>query len=89
MPGLIRMPMMFAQDWKLDEAIAKKVFKKYDKDKDGELNMAELKVVVENFQFIGGRDGAKVASGGGDSNAAPHSAGGEGHAPIPDDDIPF
>ena len=39
--------MLFAQDWKLDEAIAKKVFKKYDKDKDGELNMAELKVVVE------------------------------------------
>ena len=47
LPGLIRTPMMFAQDWKLDEAIAKKVFKKYDKDKDGELNMAELKVVVE------------------------------------------
>mgnify|MGYP002014062557 CR=1 FL=1 len=26
---------------------ARQVFKKYDKDKDGELNMAELKVVVE------------------------------------------
>ena len=36
-----------AKDWKLDEATAAKVFKKYDKDKDGELNMEELKVVIE------------------------------------------
>ena len=70
--------MMFAQDWKLDEAIAKKVFKKYDKDKDGELNMAELKVVVENFEFI---DSGKRNSGSGQQA--------ESRSPVPADDIPF
>eukprot|EP01043_Picozoa_sp_COSAG02_P023382 COSAG02_NODE_1247_length_13644_cov_17.519675_6_plen_296_part_00 len=36
-----------AKDWKLDAPTAAKVFRKYDKDKDGELNMEELKVVIE------------------------------------------
>jgi Ca2+-binding EF-hand superfamily protein len=38
---------MLAKDWKLDAPTAAKVFRKYDKDKDGELNMEELKVVIE------------------------------------------
>ena len=36
-----------AKDWKLDAPTAAKVFRKYDKDKDGELSMEELKVVIE------------------------------------------
>ena len=36
-----------AKDWKLDAPTAAKVFRKYDKDKDGELSVDELKVVIE------------------------------------------
>lgn len=39
--------LFLAADWKLDAATAAKVFKKYDKDKDNELNVEELKVVIE------------------------------------------
>jgi single-strand DNA-binding protein len=52
-------------------------------------NRSKLKVVVENFQFIGSRDGAKVGSGTADADPKQHNAGGEHHAPVPDDDIPF
>ncbi|MAH65804.1 MAG: single-stranded DNA-binding protein [Phycisphaerae bacterium] len=73
-------------------------------DKDGG-NRSKLKVVVENFQFVGGREGG--GSGGGDgggggsyaSTGAPAggqrsgggqgSGGGGGHQPVDADDIPF
>ncbi|RPH16264.1 MAG: single-stranded DNA-binding protein [Alphaproteobacteria bacterium TMED89] len=68
-------------------------------DKDGG-NRSKLKVVVENFQFVGGREGG--GSGGGGSYAstgAPAggqrsgggqgSGGGGGHQPVDADDIPF
>ena len=35
-----------AKDWNLDEKIAGKIFRKFDVDKDGELNMEELKAVL-------------------------------------------
>ena len=38
---------VLAKDWKLDAPLAAKVFRKYDKDKDGELSVDELKVVIE------------------------------------------
>lgn len=71
-------------------------------DKDGG-NRSKLKVVVENFQFVGGRDGG--AGGGAPSgapsegrrefqpsapaNTPPAAGGGGGHAPVGEDDIPF
>ncbi|MAD78626.1 MAG: single-stranded DNA-binding protein [Planctomycetaceae bacterium] len=70
-------------------------------DKDGG-NRSKLKVVVENFQFVGGREGGGggAPSGGPSegrrefqpSNAPannPSSGGGGGHAPVGEDDIPF
>lgn len=35
-----------AQDWGLDAKIAGKIFRKFDVDQDGELNMEELKAVL-------------------------------------------
>ncbi|MAD20685.1 MAG: single-stranded DNA-binding protein [Planctomycetaceae bacterium] len=70
-------------------------------DKDGG-NRSKLKVVVENFQFVGGREGGGGGGGGGGSYAsagAPsggqragggdQTSGGGGHQPVDADDIPF
>ena len=67
-------------------------------DQQGQ-NRSKLKVVIENFQFVGGRDGGGGAPGGGgggarrefEPNASPAGGGqgGGGHTPVPDDDIPF
>ncbi|MEE2973440.1 MAG: single-stranded DNA-binding protein [Planctomycetota bacterium] len=61
-------------------------------DQQGQ-NRSKLKVVVENFQFVGGRDGAGASSGGGrdfqPSSAPGGGGGGGGHAAPADDDIPF
>ena len=71
-------------------------------DKDGN-NRSKLKVVVENFQFVGGRDGGGGAPGGGGGGgerrefqpspgggqAGGSGGGGGGHTPVPNDDIPF
>ena len=66
-------------------------------DQQGQ-NRSKLKVVVENFQFVGGRDGGGAPGGGGGGNRdyQPSSApagggggGGGGHAAPADDDIPF
>ena len=68
-------------------------------DKDGG-NRSKLKVVVENFQFVGGRDGGGGGAPGGAPSegrrefqpsapaSAPPASGG-GHAPVGEDDIPF
>jgi len=68
-------------------------------DQQGQ-NRSKLKVVVENFQFVGGRDGGGNAPGGGGGGSyssagspAPSNGGGGGggggHQPVSDDDIPF
>ena len=68
-------------------------------DQQGQ-NRSKLKVVVENFQFVGGRGeggGSGAPSGGGyqaSSGAAPMPSGNPdpgsgGHQSVPDDDIPF
>ena len=70
-------------------------------DQQGQ-NRSKLKVVIENFQFVGGREGgggggAPQGSGGGRREFQPNSSnaggaaqgGGGGHTPVPDDDIPF
>ena len=64
-------------------------------DQQGQ-NRSKLKVVVENFQFVGGRDGggnAPSGGGGGSYSSAgspgPSNGGGGGHQPVSDDDIPF
>ena len=72
-------------------------------DKDGG-NRSKLKVVVENFQFVGGREGGGNGGGGGGgggggsyaSAGAPSGGqqssgggGGGGHQPVDADDIPF
>ena len=70
-------------------------------DQQGQ-NRSKLKVVIENFQFVGGRDGASGggAQGGGggrrefqpnanDGGGGGAQGGGGGHTPVPDDDIPF
>ena len=71
-------------------------------DKDGG-NRSKLKVVVENFQFVGGREGAGGGGGGGggsyasagtpaggqQSSGGGQASGGGGHQPVDADDIPF
>ncbi len=65
-------------------------------DQQGQ-NRSKLKVVVENFQFVGGRDGGGAPGGGGGggsyssagSPAQDGGGGGGGHQPVSDDDIPF
>ena len=70
-------------------------------DQQGQ-NRSKLKVVIENFQFVGGRDGASgggpQGGGGGRREFQPNAndgggggaqGGGGGHTPVPDDDIPF
>jgi len=72
-------------------------------DQQGQ-NRSKLKVVVENFQFVGGREGANGGGGGGGGNygggggggdnrtfqpAGGGGGGGGGHQPIDDSDIPF
>ena len=67
-------------------------------DKDGN-NRSKLKVVIENFQFVGGREGGgggapQGGGGGGRREFQPNASGGGqggggGHTPVPDDDIPF
>ena len=63
-------------------------------DQQGQ-NRSKLKVVVENFQFVGGREGGGApGAGGGGRDYQPSSAptgggGGGGHAAPADDDIPF
>jgi single-strand DNA-binding protein len=69
-------------------------------DQQGQ-NRSKLKVVVENFQFVGGRDGGEGGGGsggggfrrgsineGGGGSFQP-AGGGGGHQPIDDSDIPF
>src|SRR3954464_12468689 len=53
---------------------------KYDswEDKQGGGKRSKLSVVVENFQFIGGRDGGGGGGGGGHYDAADHGGGGGG-----------
>ena len=59
---------------------------------------SKLKVVVENFQFVGGRDGGGASGtdggGGGRREFQPSAGnggggGGGGHTAVPEDDIPF
>ena len=68
-------------------------------DKDGG-NRSKLKVVVENFQFVGGREGgggggggsyasAGAPSGGQRAGGGDQTSGGGGHQPVDADDIPF
>jgi single-strand DNA-binding protein len=71
-------------------------------DQQGQ-NRSKLKVVVENFQFVGGREGANGGGGGGGGNygggggggggggdrSFQPAGGGGGHQPIDDSDIPF
>lgn len=68
-------------------------------DQQGQ-NRSKLKVVIENFQFVGGRDGGNgggpQGGGGGRREFQPNTSdgggapgGGGGHTPVPDDDIPF
>lgn len=64
-------------------------------DKDGQ-NRSKLKVVIENFQFVGGRDGATgggAASGGSRQPAAARKGAAPSHAEphdvIDEEDIPF
>ncbi|MCP4836786.1 MAG: single-stranded DNA-binding protein [Phycisphaera sp.] len=72
-------------------------------DKDGG-NRSKLKVVVENFQFVGGREGGGNGGGGGGGSYASAGApsggqrsggggggqsSGGGHQPVDADDIPF
>jgi len=65
--------------------------------KEGE-KRSKLRVVIENFQFVGGRGegtGTGGGGGGGFARAGRGSAGGGGssgggdHVPLPSDDIPF
>ncbi|MCH2144826.1 MAG: single-stranded DNA-binding protein [Phycisphaerales bacterium] len=55
-------------------------------DKDGN-NRSKLRVVVENFQFLGGRGEGGGGGGGGQGNYA--QAGGGGNPPVEEDPIPF
>ena len=67
-------------------------------DQQGQ-NRSKLKVVIENFQFVGGREGGgggapQGGGGGGRREFQPNASGGGqggggGHTPVPDDDIPF
>jgi single-strand DNA-binding protein len=60
-------------------------------DKDGN-NRSKLRVVVENFQFLGGRgeNGGGGGGGGGQGNYAPAPGGGGGGGPpVEEDPIPF
>lgn len=67
-------------------------------DQQGQ-NRSKLKVVVENFQFVGGRDGGGSGGPGGGGGGGSYSSagspgqgaggGGGGHQPVSDDDIPF
>ncbi|MEM9415264.1 MAG: single-stranded DNA-binding protein [Planctomycetota bacterium] len=65
-------------------------------DKQSGQKRSKLKVVVDTFQFVGGRDSGGGQGGGGynqqqqggwDSSPAPAPAG--GHEPVNEDDIPF
>jgi len=59
---------------------------------DGQ-NRSKLKVVVENFQFVGGGDGGQgggAAQGGAQAAGQPAGQGpAQGHQPVEEDDIPF
>jgi single-strand DNA-binding protein len=60
-------------------------------DKDGN-NRSKLRVVVENFQFLGGRGengSGGGGGGGGQGNYAPAPGGGGGGPPAEEDPIPF
>ena len=73
-------------------------------DKDGG-NRSKLKVVVENFQFVGGREGGgggapsggpsegrrefQPSNGPANNPSSGGGGGGGGHAPVGEDDIPF
>ena len=48
-----------------------------------------MRVVIENFQFVGGRGEGGGGGGGHASAPAQTSSGGEAHQSVPDDDIPF
>ena len=73
-------------------------------DRQSGQKRSKLKVVVDTFQFVGGRDGGPGGGSGGgggyqqnqggqqgggwDNSPAP-AAGGGGHEPVNEDDIPF
>jgi single-strand DNA-binding protein len=68
-------------------------------DKEGK-KQSKLRVVIEEFQFVGGRDGGGESGGGGGGRAprsrdegtyAPARGGRPqgGHTAVPEDDIPF
>ncbi|MBL9150826.1 MAG: single-stranded DNA-binding protein [Phycisphaerae bacterium] len=69
-------------------------------DKEGK-KQSKLRVVIEEFQFVGGRDGGGEGGGGGGGGRAPRSRDDGGYAParsgrsqgghtaVPEDDIPF
>ena len=61
-------------------------------DQQGQ-NRTKMRVVIENFQFVGGRgEGGGGGGGGGGNNSAPAQApagGGGNHQSVSDDDIPF
>ena len=63
-------------------------------DQQGQ-NRSKLKVVIENFQFVGGREGGGRSFDGGQaasSTSAKADFGGAptaGHQPVAEDDIPF
>ena len=61
-------------------------------DQQGQ-NRSKLKVVIENFQFIGGRNDNAGGGGGGGSapmaSQSPSQGGGQSHQSVSDDDIPF
>ena len=85
----------------LDEKVAelrKPEVKERILSEDPVFPVPELKVVVENFQFVGGRDGGGASGndggGGGRREFQPSAGnggggGGGGHTAVPEDDIPF
>jgi len=61
--------------------------------KEGE-KRSKIRVVIENFQFVGGRGEGSGSGGGGGGGFARSGRGGSGggggdHVPLPSDDIPF
>ncbi len=58
-------------------------------DRDGN-NRSKLKVVVDNFEFVGGREGGSGGGGGGGSRGSRQQAPADNYGePVSSDDIPF
>ncbi len=62
-------------------------------DKQSGQKRSKLEVIIDNFEFVGDREGGgSGGSGGGGSRASSEPVGagaGSGHQPISEDDIPF